>query len=121
MPSTRPLLILERNQRRMPSQCFLMVFAASMTGWRHAAGGPGAPLAEVDLRQPGREIPERLEAELDPVGEGRLQTPACRIEQFVEPLALPGGELAASLEPQIAGAVQLGALLAPHLVPPPGS
>ena len=33
MPSIMPLVILERNLRRMPSPCFLMVFAASMTGW----------------------------------------------------------------------------------------
>ncbi len=32
MPSTRPLLMRERNQRSMPLQCFLMVLAASMTG-----------------------------------------------------------------------------------------
>ena len=42
-------------------------------GLEAAFGGPGAPLVEVDLRQPGREIPERLEGKLDPVGEGRLQ------------------------------------------------
>ena len=67
IPSRIPLLILEVNQRRTPSQWFLMVYAAFLMGSKAAMGCPEIPFLQKDLGGHGGLIIEFLKVEFDVV------------------------------------------------------
>src|SRR5512145_1720267 len=105
MPSMRPLAMALSNHLRM------------LHGLQPASPGPAQPAVEDELAPaPGRLSVDVLEGESQAIGARGLEV---GIGKRAELSGLAGGEMRLVLEPEIAGALELGALLAlgaAHLV-----